>query len=353
MIKKIESFKPFTGTLCIATSLGNIVRSMAGADYGEEMYYGLGSALYFGYIVSDDMRALGASTDLLLDNLKDNLTLSKLEIKYEDESVFEQVKGFVDEGVPVLVKGMHFHEETDLKEDRILMDRLDLPMNQHYTTIYGYDDKEKAFLMADNIHNGMVPLERFLRVRDSERTLLMFLVPKSFEHMDYRVYGAIRKTMDYWYRMPNNPKPVADFYTTQCLHLNTVYATLDGLDKFKSEFLRGIEIENFANYSKTVFFLRIISYRGTGGDMTRGLQGRFLKEAYKLTNDSRMLDVSKLYGTAAREWRSFLKLFDKDENESFKEVTDPILVKPYHEKIVKLYDCEMKALEALTKIAYE
>lgn len=352
-MKRIENFKPQKGTLCISSALRDISKCMLNIDYGEEMYYGLGSGLFFGYIEAEDMVGLGAFTDLMLDNLKDNLSLTRFDMKISDDEAFDRIKFCIDFGLPAMVKGMHFNSREDLDEDLQLKETFALPMNLHYTLISGYDEETKKLFMSDNRGFGEVSFDRFLEVRDKEKYLTLLLFPDSYEHMSERIYTSVRKNVDYWYKMPERPKAVADFYTTNYLHLKKVYNTMEGMKKFKSSFLRGPEMESYDNFKKTMFFLRMVSYRGTGGDMTRGIQSRFLKECYKITGDEKMLEASKLYATCAREWRKLFKVYDIDPAITFEKVNSLVDKNDYLAKNDKMYDCEMRALEALRRVAYE
>ena len=78
-MKMIEGFKVKIGTLCISSVLRDITNHMLGVNYGEEIYYGLGCGLFFAYTMSNEVVGLGGFTDLILDNLRDSLTLTKVE----------------------------------------------------------------------------------------------------------------------------------------------------------------------------------------------------------------------------------------------------------------------------------
>lgn len=294
-MKMIEGFKVKIGTLCISSVLRDITNHMLGVNYGEEIYYGLGCGLFFAYTMSNEVVGLGGFTDLILDNLRDSLTLTKVETYAPDDVVFDKIRFSIDAGLPVLVSGLHFHSKEDLALDTEATEKLDLPMNYHYTIIAGYDDETKELFMADNKSSGNVSYENFLKFRDHRNMLTQFLFPPTLEHLDARIYAAIRKLTDYWYRMPENPKSFADVYTTDFLHLSNVYNTMEGLENFRKLFLHGPEMESLENFQKSMFFIQAISYRGTGGDMTRGLYSRFLREGGAITGEDKMLEVSKLY----------------------------------------------------------
>lgn len=351
-MKMINGFKVKVGTLCISSVLRDISNYMLGVNYGEEMYYGLGCGLFFAYTVSKDMVGLGGFCDLILDNLKDSLTLTKVETVVPDDKVFDRIRFSIDAGLPVLVSGLHFHTQEELQQDTQVKEELDLPMNYHYTIIAGYDDETKELFMADNRNSGNVSYEKFLKLRDKRNILTQFLYPASLEHLDTRIYGAIRKLTDYWYRMPENPKAFADLYTTDYLHLSSVYNTMEGLENFRKQFLHGPEMESVENFTKSMFFIKMLSYRGTGGDMTRGLYSRFLKEGSKITNDEKMLEVSKLYAESAKNWRKFFKLFDQDAAMLYEKINNPLENKIYYDAVEQMYQLEYNAITALNELAY-
>ena len=351
-MKMVEGFKARVGTLCISSVLRDITNHMLQVNYGEEIYYGLGCGLFFAFTTSKDVVGLGGFTDLILDNLKDSLSLTKIETVADDDVVLDKIRFSINAGLPLLVSGLHFHTQEDLILDTEATEKLDLPMNYHYTIIAGYDDETKELFMADNRTSGNVSYEKFLQLRDHRNILTQFLFPAKLEHLDCRIYIAIRKLTDYWYRMPENPKAFADVYTTDFLHLSSVYNTMEGLENFKKSFLHGPEMESLENFKKSMFFVQMISYRGTGGDMTRGLYSRFLREGYKITNDNMMLEVSKLYAVAAKEWRKFFKLFDGGPEVLFEKIKNPKENKIYFDAINKVYECELNAITKLNELAY-
>ena len=351
-MKMIEGFKVKIGTLCISSVLRDITNHMLGVNYGEEIYYGLGCGLFFAYTMSNEVVGLGGFTDLILDNLRDSLTLTKVETYAPDDVVFDKIRFSIDAGLPVLVSGLHFHSKEDLALDTEATEKLDLPMNYHYTIIAGYDDETRELFMADNKSSGNVSYENFLKFRDHRNMLTQFLFPPTLEHLDARIYAAIRKLTDYWYRMPENPKSFADVYTTDFLHLSNVYNTMEGLENFRKLFLHGPEMESLENFQKSMFFIQAISYRGTGGDMTRGLYSRFLREGGAITGEDKMLEVSKLYATAAREWRKFFKIFDGNPTVIYEQIKDETQNSVFFEAIEQVYQCEMTAMSALNDLAY-
>lgn len=355
-MKTIDGFKNKVGTLCISTNLRNLCNNILGCDYDESIYYGLGSGLFFAYTVTSDMVGIGGfAGDLILNDFCSNISAIKVVNRTKGaEDSFEEIKFSIDNNLPVLVFGLDFcSQERNEEEDKVSA-VLDLPhMNYHFTMIVGYDEETKQLKMADHKSSSIVSIDKFLKLREPKNELIHILLPNRLENIEFRIYAALNKVCDYWFRMPENPKPVADRYTGSYLNLNSINNTMHGLNLFYKTFLRGIEIESLDNFKKTMIFLRILSYRGTGGDMTRGLFARFLKEAQKITGNEKFAELAKMYGNAANLWRKFFKMFEKGDEELYKEVTDDVLAKKYLDMVNILYETEHEAIYKLKMIVEE
>lgn len=352
-MKIIDGFKNKVGTICISTNLRNLCNNILGYDYDESLYYGLGSGLFFAYTVTPDMVGIGGfAGDLILNDFCSNLSIIKVANKTEgaDDS-FEEIKFSIDNNSPVLVFGLDFCSHEINEEDEKISTVLELPhMSYHFTMIIGYDEESKQLRMVDHRASSDVTMDKFLKLREARNELIHLLLPPKIENLEHRIYTSLRKICDYWFRMPENPKPIADKYTGSYLNLHSINNTLHGLDLFHDTFLRGVEVESLDNFKKTMIFLRILSYRGTGGDMTRGLFSRYLKEAHKITGIEKLGELSKMYGKAANLWRNFFKLFEKPDEELYHLVTDSANVKEYLEIIDKIYDIEYEAIHTLKNI---
>lgn len=350
VMKLIDGFRINRGTLCISSVLRDVSNYMLKESFGEEMYYGLGCGLFFGYTESDKVTGVGGFCDLMIENFTSIMTLTRVEKYVADEDAFEQIAFSIDRNIPVIVSGLHFHTGKDLENDQLAVDMMNLPMNYHYTIIEGYDKETRDIFMSDNTNSGVVSYETFLKLRDPKKKFIYLLYPKYIENIKARIYSSICKTTDYWFRMPENPKEIADEYTTEYLHISKVYNTLQGLERFRKSFLRGDILEDFESFQKTIFFIQTIAYRGTGGDMTRGLYSRYLRESAKITSDEKMLIASRDYAAAAVKWRKFFKTFNASAKSLFDDFHMNKKAFTYYEMINEIYDSEMYAISSLNRI---
>lgn len=349
-MKLIDGFKINRGTLCISSVLRDVSNYMLKETFGEEMYYGLGCGLFFGYTVSENVTGLGGFCDLMIENFANVMTLTRVEKDVSDDEAFDQIAFSIDRNIPVIVSGLHFHTGEDMKNDRLAVEMMNLPMNYHYSIIAGYDKQTREIYMGDNTNVGVVTYQSFLELRDPRKKFIYLLYPRYIENLKYRVYSSIYKTIDYWYRMPENPKVIADMHTTEYLHISKVYNTLEGLEQFRESFLKGDILEDFDQFRKTMFFIQTIAYKGTGGDMTRGLYSRFLRESAEITNDQNMLIASENYAIAAKTWRQFFKTFNISVQDLFSLLHKKQNLSKYYEMINRIYDTEMYAIESLKMV---
>ena len=344
-MKTIKDFNYNLGTLCITSALKNYCNNVMDYELEEEMYYGLGSGLFFAHTVSNDMSGIGGfAGDLLLNSFCDNMTANKIIIKSEKDS-FSQIKYYIDMNMPILVNGTDFHDQDEISADIEIVEKLNLPMNYHFSLIVGYDKNNQIIRICDHRHIGNISYQHFLEIRDRRNEFYIILLPNKISNLDLKIYRSLNKICDYWLWMPENPKFIADEYTKSYLHLSRVNNTLDGLKSFNNSFLKGVELENFDNFEKTLFFLRAISYRGTGGDMTRGLFGRFLGKAAFITKDEEMGRLSAVYGQLSREWREFFKSFVyMSDIELFKKLKGKDGEEEIYKKIHSISAKEKKAI---------
>lgn len=349
-MKLIDGFRINRGTLCISSVLRDVSNYMLSESFGEEMYYGLGCGLFFGYTVSDKVTGIGGFCDLMFENFASIMTLTRVEKYVPDEDAFEQIAFSIDRNIPIIVSGLHFHTGKDLENDQLAVDMMNLPMNYHYTIIAGYDKKTQELFMGDNTNSGVVSFDTFLKLRDPENKFIYLLYPKYIQNIKARIYSSICKTTDYWYRMPENPKEIADDYTTEYLHISKVYNTMQGLKEFRESFLKGDILEDFESFKKTIFFVQTIAYKGTGGDMTRGLYSRYLRESGNITNDKKMLIASQNYANTASKWRKFFKTFNLSAESLFQHLRQNKNGSIYYEMINEIYDAEMYAIDSLNRI---
>lgn len=346
-MKIIEGFTSKPGTLCISTALKNLCNYLMGHNYDEEIYYGMGSGLFFAYSISEDMAGIGGfAGDLIMDSFCDNLTAKKITVKTSDDC-FDKIKFCIDNNFPILVNGLDFHSVAQNKQDERVVEELKLPMNYHFTMIVGYDEETEELRLADHRATGNVPMEVFKKLRDVRNEFYYILLPNKIENMESRIYRSISKTCDYWFRMPENPKIIADNYTGDYLHLSCIHNTMEGLNSFHDNFLRGVEMDNLNNFKKSMFFLRYLSYRGTGGDMTRGLYSRFLKQAAIITKNDKLNEAAKMYGNAAKTWRAFFKLFEVPDEILYEQIRNKDENMEFFQMIDKLYEIELEAVNSL------
>lgn len=361
-MKTLQGFNHRPGIFCITSAIRDIVEFNNHQKFDEDFIFGLSSGMFFAYTSIPKFSAIaGAAGDLVTENFCANITAKKIdEYSQDDEHDWEQLKYFVDNNLPVIVESnidgvaeQRKMSGTGLQEQDVnatMQDELGLPMNYHNIIIIGYDEDKETVRFVDNRVDMEISRELLYKTRAKDRKRSYFLLPDKIDHLRERVYNSIHRCADYWLRMPENPKKLADRYTARHLKINDVKNTMEGLDQFRENYLRPHAMKDPEFLQWTLFMLGEYSYRAFGGDMTRGMYARYLQRGYEITNDAGLLTATAMYKDLSREWRSFFKWFAKDREQVIRLLQDPEESKIVFDAIERIYEKEKEAIFYLDTI---
>ena len=289
----VDGYTHHPGHHCESTAARNVFMH-AGIELSEEMLFGLGEGLGFIYWFMKGKKVAmpfpfvgyrGGRAVELISRASERLgiTWRAVETKSADKA-YKNVKQLLASGHPVCVY-----------VDMVYLPYMRLPEQAHFgghsIALYGLDENAETAYVSDILDEPQtLSLEDLRTARSSthqpfppKNRHLEFRFPKSPPVFKDLVLGAIEANA----AAMANP-PISNL-------------GLKGMLKFAAEIKKWSQMLSPENLlAGLVNAFVYIEIGGTGGAAFRPIYARFLKEAYHLTGESRLLEASQLYQRSAQ-----------------------------------------------------
>lgn len=283
-----------SGYHCETTTIGNLLLCQ-GICISEPMMFGIGEGLQFIYFDSKNLAIpfLGGRSKpgQITEKLTQNLGL-KLETKISSsrKKAWENVKKYLDAGVPVGLKLDQYHLEYTNEP---------IHFAAHYVTIYGYDDKY-AYLI-DTMDMGGVQktsLASLQQARDQKG-------PMSSRNLSFTIFKTEK--------LPEMRNVlISAIQRNACEYLNPPISNISyrGIEKASKEVKKWFErCRNVQNDLNTISML--MEFGGTGGAAFRNLYCDFLKESLRMVDDKNIRKGYEIFSKIAPLWTEVASVIKK------------------------------------------
>jgi hypothetical protein len=328
MANIIDNFTPFSGQHCETTATGSLLKHL-GIDLTEPMLFGLGEGLSFIFwnMKIMDFPFIGGRVkpDVLTQNICSNLNL-QLDVK-ETSSIkkaWENVKGFIDNNIPVGLKLDSYHLEYFSNK---------IHFAGHYVAMYGYDN-EYAWLV-DTMQQGS-------ESKTSLKSLELARNEKGPMSSRNRSYTIKKKGI-----VPELKEAITTAIRNNAVeYLNPPIKNIS----YKGILKTSVEIKKWFKSStdiagdfKTTAML--MEKAGTGGAIFRNIYRNFLKECSEIVKNDTIYTAREHFVEIAEMWTNVSDLLDKAG-----DTEDIAFINQASGILAELSSKERVAMELLSKI---
>jgi len=327
----IKNIKPFEGQHCETTATGSLIFNL-GITLSEPMLFGLGEGLNFiiWNMKTMDFPFIGGriKTDLLTQNICKHLNL-KLNTRETSSSkkAWENVKKFIDSGIPVGVKLDCYH--LDYFTNKI-------HFAGHYVAMYGYDE-DSAYLVDTTQQGGLVKASlKNLELARNEKG------PMSSKNLSYTIEATDKK-----YNLKKAIIQAIGSNAKNYLNPPIQNISYKGILKTSKEIIKWFNRSNdIEGDFKTTAML--MEKAGTGGALFRNLYRDFLKESFQILEIEEIGQSYGMFVEIARLWREISKLFIRAGNSKNIEY-----INRASEILVEIAGKEKKAMNILSNVCQD
>ncbi len=293
MMKYVSNISHYMGSHCSSTLTSDILRKYD-IDLSEEMCFGIGSGLGFLYRKCwspSYYMILGRGNDLE-EKIGQHLgVFTDINISYDDDMAWNEVKKLIDSDKPVLLD-VDASLLPYMKSRFALFDYV--RYGGHKACLVGYDDDKREAALFDYAWQNIqyVSYEELQAARNSDtgefpsaNMWISFYLPDKKVKIEDAVFRGIG------YNIHTMKHPV----TTQ--------TGLNGMGKFLHQVTYWPIEKSEEQVRKNAFIAYMMLEKvGTGGGNFRKIYARFLKEAGNLLGISDLLNMSNTYFDLARNW---------------------------------------------------
>jgi len=290
------------GSHCTTAAMHDIL-AYAGADYSEDLCFGLGCGLGFSYYKIPDMPlySFNGRTRYL-----ERMLCSIIGVEYE---IFPEISNdemwnlFVyasNNNIPLLLSLDWNHIDYLVQRFRgAITDKILLA--EHNNILVRASDKDACFVeyFSNKLH--VIPRDTLLMALNSKiekkaiaNLFYFFHIPEAFIEISIALINAIYYNMhDMLFGFGSN-------------------FGLTGMKKFFAEFLRWPDIMSSDEFKRNCI-MAFTSFEkwGNGGGNFRLMYSRFLKAASEILKDKVLLEIANAYGDLSRNWKLFSHLLEE------------------------------------------